>query len=159
MKTLRIRWQRLVDEKGQTCGRCGLTESAVEEAVKKLGSSLKGLGIEVVLEKRAIDPSEFSKDTLQSNRIWIDGTPIEEWLSAASGGSKCCTVCGESDCRTVTVDGRTYESIPAELIVKAGLLAGARLVSAKPGSPCCPPAEPTPKKKGCCPPELPSKRR
>jgi hypothetical protein len=151
MKLLQIRWQRLVDEKGQTCDRCGTTETMVEEAVNKLNSSLKGLGIDVVLEKSAISSSEFSKDTLQSNRIWIDGKPIEGWLSATSGQSKCCNVCGEADCRTVTVDGKTYEAIPSELIVKAGLLAGAELLQGKPVSSCCPPAEKPKGGSGCCP--------
>lgn len=152
MNVLRIRWQRLVDEKGRTCDRCGTTETTVEEAVNKLEGSLKGLGIDVALEKNAISPAEFSKDTLQSNRIWINGKPIEEWLSATSGQSKCCTVCGESDCRTVTVGGKTYEAIPTELIVKAGLLAAIELLHDKPVSPCCPPAEPPKGRSGCCPP-------
>lgn len=143
MNVLQIRWQRLLDEKGRTCDRCGTTETAVEEAVNKLKVSLKGLGIHVTLEKSAISPSEFSKDTLQSNRIWVNGKPIEEWLSATSGQSKCCTVCGESDCRTVTADGKTFEAIPSEMIVKAGLLAAVELLHAKPVSPCCPPAERT----------------
>jgi len=156
MNVLQIRWQRLLDEKGQTCDRCGTTEIMVEEAVNKLKGSLKGLGIDVVLEKSAISSSEFTKDTLQSNRIWVAEKPIEEWLSATTGQSKCCTVCGESDCRTVTVDGKTYEAIPSELIVKAGLLAGAQLLHGKPVSPCCPPAEPPKEGSGCCPPSSPS---
>jgi hypothetical protein len=155
MNVLKIRWQRLLDEKGQTCVRCGTTETMVEEAVNKLKGTLKGLGIDVVLEKSAINPSEFAKDTLESNRIWIDGKPIEDWLSATSGQSKCCTVCGESDCRTVTVGGKTYEAIPDELIVKAGLLAGAQLLHDKPVSPCCPPVEKPKRGSGCCPPSAP----
>jgi hypothetical protein len=138
MKTLQIRWQRLVDERGKTCDRCGATESEVEKAVQKLKTSLDGLGIAVTLEKEALGPSEFSKDTLQSNRIWIGGEPIEKWLSAESGKSKCCSTCGDADCRTLTVGGKTYEAIPSELIVKAGLLAGAKLLDTAPEGPCCP---------------------
>ena len=159
MKVLEIRWQRLLGEKGRTCERCGTTENMVEEAVNKLKGSLKGLGIDVVLEKSAISPFEFSKDTLQSNRIWINGKSIEEWLSAKSGQSKCCTVCGESDCRTVTVGGKTYEAIPSELIVKAGLMAAVELLHANPVSPCCPPAEPPKVGPGCCPPSSPSRTK
>jgi hypothetical protein len=150
MKTLEILWQRLVDERGQTCDRCGTTETAVEEAVQKLKCSLQGLEIDVVLEKKALTPSTFLEDPLESNRIWIAGEPIEEWLSATSGQSKCCSACGDSDCRTVTVDGETYEAIPAELIVKAGLLAGAQLLQSEPRSPCCSSAG-SPKSSGCCP--------
>lgn len=134
MKKLKIVWQRLVDERGQTCDRCGTTETAVKEAVQMLKRALKELGIDVVLEKKILRPSTFLKDPLESNRIWVAGKPIEKWLSATSGQSRCCSTCGDSDCRTVTVDGNTYEAIPAELIVKAGLLAGAQLLHGEPGA-------------------------
>lgn len=129
---LHIRWQRLVDEKGQTCGRCGTTETATEDAVKRLRRSLKQLDIAVALEKVAVSPSDFAKDPLQSNRIWIGGKPVEEWLQATIGKNQCGGPCGNSECRTITVDGKTYNAITTELIVKAGLLASAQLVSSKP---------------------------
>lgn len=159
MKTLQIRWQRLVDEKGQTCDRCGTTETAVDEAVQKLKRSLEALNIDVVLEKKALSASTFSKDPLQSNRIWIAEKPIEDWIQATMGKSPCCSTCGDSECRTVTVDGKTYEAIPSELIVKAGLLAGAQLLQGKPDSSCCPPAEPPKGGSGCCPPSSPSRTK
>lgn len=151
LKEVKILWQRLVDERGQTCDRCGTTETAVEEAVQKLKRSLKKLGIGVVLEKKTLSPSTFLKDPLESNRIWVAGEPIEKWLSATSGQSKCCSTCGDSDCRTVTVDGKAYEAIPAELIVKAGLLAGAQLLRSDPSGACCTPAESPKRSSGCCP--------
>jgi hypothetical protein len=151
MKVLQIRWQRLVNEQGQTCNRCGTTETAIEDALQKLKRSLKELGIDVVLEKKALSPSVFSKDPLQSNRIWIAGKPLEQWLSATTGQSQCCPTCGDSECRTVTVDGKTYEAIPAELILKAGLLAGAQLLHDEPRGICCPTAESPQEKSGCCP--------
>lgn len=150
MRTLNILWQRLVDERGQTCDRCGTTETAVEEAVQKLKRSLKELDINVVLEKKTLDQSTFLKDPLESNRIWIAGEPFEKWLSASTGQSKCCSTCGDSDCRTVMVDGKTYEAIPTELIVRAGLLAGAQLLHSEPCGSCCPPAESPKKISGCC---------
>jgi hypothetical protein len=151
MKKLKIVWQRLVDERGQTCVRCGTTETAVEEAVQQLKHSLQGLGIDVVLEKKRLGFSTFLKDPLESNRIWVAGEPIEKWLSATIGESKCCSTCGDSDCRTVTVDGNTYEAIPAELIIKAGLLAAAQLLHSEPSVLCCPPVESSKKSFGCCP--------
>ncbi|TAN36806.1 MAG: DUF2703 domain-containing protein [Verrucomicrobia bacterium] len=151
MKTLKIVWQRLVDERGKTCNRCGTTETAVEEAVQKLKRSLKELGIKVVLEKKTLRPSTFLKDPLESNRIWIAGEPIEQWLSATTNQSKCSSTCGDSDCRTVTIGGKTYEAIPAELIVKAGLLAGAQLLRGETPDACRPPAKSPEKNPGCCP--------
>ncbi len=150
-QVLQIRWQRLVDAKGQTCDRCGLTEKAAEEGVKKLRRSLKAVDIEVVLEKVAVSSAEFSKDPLESNRIWISGKPIEEWLGATIGKSRCSGPCGDAECRTITVDGRTYASIPSELIVKAGLLAGAQVVNSQPRNPWNPLGEWAPGPPACCP--------
>lgn len=135
MKTLPVRWQRLVDAAGATCPRCGATGDAVESAVEILGRALRELGIEVVLTTEALEPAAFAGAPLESNRIWIGGLPIEWWLSAGSGQSQCCSACGDAECRTVTVDGRTYEAIPVELILKAGLLAAARLLQPAPADP------------------------
>ena len=137
MKVLQVRWQRLVDATNQTCDRCGATGSAVEGAVAMLKRALQELGIEVVLKTEALSQATFAQDPLESNRIWIAGLPIEWWLSATNGKSQCCSACGDADCRTMTVDGKTYEAIPVELILKAGLLAAARLLQPDQPEGCC----------------------
>jgi RNA polymerase subunit RPABC4/transcription elongation factor Spt4 len=147
MKTLNIRWQRLLTEE-QTCPRCGSTEAEVEKAAAILKQSLAPLGIEVVLGKGELSVEEFKQATLLSNMIWLDGRLLEEWLGATTGQSECCDVCGPNDCRTVEVQGAVYETVTADLIVKAGLLAAAQLVDRQicdcsaaaiwPGGGCCP---------------------
>lgn len=127
MKTLSVKWQRLVDD-GQTCPRCGSTEEELGKAISSLEQSLAPLGIEVVLEKDELSVAEFKKDPLWSNRIWINGRLLEDWIGATSGQSPCCDVCGPSECRTVGIGGEVYESIPANLIVKAGLVAASGLI-------------------------------
>ncbi len=137
MKTLQISWQRLVDEQGETCERCGTTETAVEDAMQLLKQSVKGLGVDVVLEKSIIDNSAFKENPLESNRIWIGDKSLEDWLSATTSVSQCGTACGDSNCRTMVVDGKSFEAIPSELIVKAGLLASAQLLEAEAQSGGC----------------------
>ena len=127
MKTLIIRWQRLVNQAGKTCPRCTDTGDTVEVAYKKLKKSLVELGIEVELKKEILDFSIFIKDPLQSNRIWIAERPLEEWIGATVGKSQCCDVCGDSECRTISINQDTFENIPENLIIKAGLLAAAEL--------------------------------
>jgi len=151
MKALTIRWQRLVDDQGRTCDRCGATETAVEGAVHKLRRALKELDIDVVLEKHVVDPATFDEDPLQSNRIWIGCKPLEEWLSATTGQSQCCSTCGEAECRTVTVGGETFEAIPPQLIMKAVLMAGAQLLDAEFLEGCGPAACEPKDSGGCCP--------
>lgn len=115
-KTLKIEWQRLVDNK-KTCPRCGSTEQEFDKAIKKLSQ----LGVKVELKKKEISPAQFKKAPTESNRILIAGKPIEYWLSARTGKSPCCSACGDNECRTVEVEDQVFETIPAELIVKASL--------------------------------------
>jgi hypothetical protein len=128
MKTLIIRWQRLVSKAGQTCARCADTGKTVENAYYKLKKSLVELNIEVELKKETLDFSIFTKDPLQSNRIWIAGKPLEEWIGATVGASQCCDVCKDSECRTIAIDQNIFEIIPEKLIIKAALLAAAELL-------------------------------
>ena len=112
VKQLRIAWQRLVDAKGRTCDRCDATYEERRRAFDKLKEALRPLGIEPALEIREIDKKTFEAKPAESNRIWIAGRPMEEWLGARVGSSPCCSVCGESQCRTVQVGSTTHEAIP-----------------------------------------------
>lgn len=151
MKVLKIKWQRLVDEKGKTCSRCGATEKEVQKAFQSLKQSLAPLGIKVILEEKALDSAICAKDISQSNRIWISGRPLEEWLGAQVSKSPCEFCCADAgkevECRTVEVNRQVYEAIPSDLIIQAGLLAASELIkkdtsgSGKTKSkekPCCP---------------------
>lgn len=129
-KILTIKWQRLLYD-GQTCPRCGSTGDEVGKAVTTLRQALTPLGIVVVLEKGELSVAEFKQDPLRSNEIWIGGRLLEDWLGAQTGQSACCDVCGPNDCRTVNVAGESHEVVPAELIVRAGLLAAAQLFVGK----------------------------
>ncbi|HET7725108.1 MAG TPA: DUF2703 domain-containing protein [Propionibacteriaceae bacterium] len=128
MKELTVRWQRLVDG-GETCPRCGETGEELHRAVAALTASFAPLGISVRLEETAISTDEFEQAPLESNRILLDGRSVEDWLGGGTGQSVCCDVCGPHDCRTVTVDGVDYEAVPADLVVRAGLLAAASLLA------------------------------
>jgi hypothetical protein len=127
MPSLPIRWQRLVKD-GRTCIRCGNTEVEVRRATETLRAVLAPLGIEPQLEVADVDEATFAAGPLESNRIWIADRPMEDWLSGSIGSSRCCSVCGDSDCRTLEIQGTTFETIPERLIVKAGLLAAAELL-------------------------------
>ena len=126
-RPLAIVWQRLVSG-GQTCDRCAATQHAVEHAVHVLAQTLRPLGVEPHLEIRELDETSFQQDPSASNRIWIAGKPMEDWLGGTAGSSRCCSVCGDSECRTVEVGGSTYEAVPERLILRAALLAASELL-------------------------------
>lgn len=128
MKTLPIVWKRLVSE-GATCPRCNSTQQNVTAAVAKLRAALRPLGIEPVLDMQTLDDAAFRANPSESNRIWIGGRPMEDLLGARPGSSPCCEVCGGLPCRTMEVEGTTYEAIPADLIVRAGVVAAAKMIT------------------------------
>jgi hypothetical protein len=140
-RTVAIVWERLV-EGGETCPRCGTTGDEVNKAAEQLSVALGALGVAVTLEEKELTLAEFKADPSRSNRVWLNGRLLEDWLGGVTGASPCCDVCGDEECRTVDVAGTTYEAIPADLIVKAGLLAAAALPPAPPKNtltgPCCP---------------------
>ena len=140
-KTLTITWQRLVGESGDTCQRCGLTQKEVQKAFHILKQSFAPLGIELALQEKSLDPATFTQDVSQSNRIWLGGRPLEDWVDAGVGKSVCgsCPVeagCADNvECRTIKLAGRIYETIPADLIIRAALLAAFDVLSDAPTEP------------------------
>lgn len=130
LKPLPIVWQRLVRQ-GATCERCASTQHQVLDALAQLTPLLRPLGCEPVLEVRALEPMAFEADPSASNRIWIAGRPMEFWLGARSGSSPCCSVCGDLPCRTLEFEGRSFETVPRDLVVKAALAAARTIGVAK----------------------------
>ncbi|MCX8083567.1 MAG: DUF2703 domain-containing protein [Calditerrivibrio sp.] len=149
MKVLNIKWQRLLSE-GETCPRCALTEQEIKEAISVLKESLLPLGVDVVLQKGEISLEDFERDPLRSNQIWLNERLLEDWLGGTFGQSPCCDVCGPAECRTVEIDGYVYESIPAELIIKAGLFAASHIIAKGEKGQCCEINVPKRPNRSCC---------
>ncbi|HII39169.1 TPA: DUF2703 domain-containing protein [Candidatus Micrarchaeota archaeon] len=121
-RELNINWQRL-EIKGKTCPRCGSTETELEKAVTELRKRPELRGYEIRLKKTSMTKKKFDKNPLESNRIRINGSALDTLLNSKTGSSKCCGACGPTQCRTISVSGKTYETITANLIVKAALRA------------------------------------
>jgi len=123
---LEIVWQR-VTVGAETCERCGDTGDNVQRAVARLGELLAPRGIEVALTQKALPPLAVA----ESNRIFFDGAALEDLLGAEvvmNHCQSCCDLLGaQTDCRALRLEGREYEALPEELIVRAGLLAAKAL--------------------------------
>ncbi|MCS7254383.1 MAG: DUF2703 domain-containing protein [Armatimonadota bacterium] len=141
MLELVIRWTHLSVD-GETCSRCSETGKELAIAVEALRKTLSPLGIRVVFEEVEITNEEFSRNPLRSNEIWLNGKLLEEWLGARTTQTQCCNVCGDEECRALEVDGQLHEVITSELVIKAGLIAASKLISA---SGCCCSGQPS-----CC---------
>jgi hypothetical protein len=140
-KPLEITWQRYVDDTGGTCDRCGTTQAELSKAYEVLKESFAPENIDVVLKDRVLSADACARDLSQSNRIWVAGRPMEDWLGAEVGMSSCGGCClelargqagqgssPEASCRTIAYEGRVYEAIPSDLIVKAGFMAASEML-------------------------------
>lgn len=119
-KKLAIIWQRLISD-GSTCPRCGSTENELDRAVLQLKKKLNPLGIDVTLQKMEMTTEEFKKDPSKSNRILFNGRLLEDVVNAKTGSSQCCDVCGDAECRTLEYGNKSFETVPADIIIEAGL--------------------------------------
>jgi hypothetical protein len=132
-RKLEILWQR-VTVGAETCQRCGDTGESVRRAVALLRAELAPRGIEVALTERTLPP--LLPGVLdESNRVFFNGVPLEELLGAQNGKSHCPSCCdllgeqmnGQTDCRTLLVDGCEFEALPEEVLVRAGRMAAEQL--------------------------------
>ncbi len=130
MKRLEILWQRVTVD-GGTCQRCGDTGQSVRRMAETLRAELAPLDIEVVLTEKALPP--FAVE--ESNRVFFNGRAVEDILGerheVAVGMNHCQSCCdmlgGQTDCRTLCVDGQEHEALPEELLLRAGRLAASEL--------------------------------
>jgi hypothetical protein len=119
MAVLEIEWRHL-EKDGKTCDRCSNTGESVQTAYDMLVQQLRPEGWQVVVKETLLTADEIA----ESNAILLNGVPIEQLLPNARKTENCCASCGDllgapTLCRALIMDGRTYDAIPAALIVEA----------------------------------------
>ncbi|MHB8729656.1 MAG: DUF2703 domain-containing protein [Sulfuricaulis sp.] len=127
MKRLEIEWRHL-DKAGNTCARCSETGRTLDETVAQLARECAARGVQVIYRETRLSERELP----QSNMILFNGEPLESLLPGAAVSASDCPSCCEftgrpTACRTVELQGRTYEAIPAALVRAAACRA----------EPCC----------------------
>lgn len=123
MTKVTVEWQRLVDEKGETCDRCNKTYLNLEKVISLVKPFFENFGIDIEFSKKALSMDEFQKNPLLSNQIIIDGKPLEEILNLKVGQSSCCGPCGDNECRTIIDGSLEKEEVEERLILKSILKA------------------------------------
>lgn len=119
MINIRIEWQGLITENGETCDRCNQTFLNLEKVISVLKPAFEKLGIEINLDRKALSYDKFRKNPLVSNQIIIDGNPIESILNLGIGQSRCCGPCAGYDCRTLIFQNAEKEVVEERIILKA----------------------------------------
>jgi hypothetical protein len=130
--TLVIRWQHTVCQNENPCERCINTPLEIQRAYKDLKASLTGLGIVVTFEEKKMKEHD--------DHIFINDHDITDLLEGETIRTACLNCLDDKGdprtCNTLKLGDNTYEVIPAELIIKAGLVAASELVTPAPEPPC-----------------------
>ncbi len=131
-KSLIIRWQHTVCLSKNPCERCLMMPQEVQTAYEKLHSALAKLGIMVIFDEQT--------EAHAGDYIAINGAGLEHLLDGRPIRRQC-TSCPSIDGKAkeynaLELDGTIYEVIPADLIIRAGLIAASDLFTAEPLTPC-----------------------
>lgn len=89
----------------------------MRQVVRELNTACGKNGARFRLKTTRLGPARLA----ESNVILIDGKPLEQLVPGARVKRTDCPSCGEisgkpATCRALALGGRTYESIPADLI-------------------------------------------
>lgn len=119
MKTLSIEWKH-IDRDGRTCSRCADTGASTRKAVRQLNQRCRTDGVKVKFRETKLPASRIK----ESNAILLNGVPLEKMLAKTKAGQDRCGSCSdlletETQCRTVSHNGKTLEAIPSDLIFQA----------------------------------------
>lgn len=120
MKTLEIEWRHLEKDE-DTCIRCSDTGEALNEVISKIAYECRPHGWEIIFKESKLT----EKDVSESNLILFNGEPIESVLPEAKVSESSCKSCSKlisepsTSCRTLEVEGRSYEGIPSSIIRQA----------------------------------------
>ena len=120
MEKLEIEWRHF-DKEGNTCIRCSDTGQTLNEVLTELAEECRPFDWDIKFKETKLSEKEIS----ESNIILLNGIPIEKILQNASVGESpclsCCELTGNSstNCRTIEFDGKSYDSIPSNLIRQA----------------------------------------
>jgi hypothetical protein len=127
--TVVLEWQRSGSEACLACAKCGVNESAVQQACSELKAKLAAKGIAVTFVERKPEPNMSGP-----SQMWVCDVPLETWLGGSIATQPCCAEGSGPDARQIfhralEVDGQSYSVIPADLMVRAGLSAADELLA------------------------------
>lgn len=119
MQTVVIGWEHL-DVDGQTCERCSDTGALLHALVRDLNALCEPRRVRVVLHESLLSPARLA----DSNRITVDGRPLDQLLPGVRVASSECPSCGalldaKVQCRTVTHHNASHAVPPPWMIRQA----------------------------------------
>ncbi len=125
--TIVLEWQPPASEVCRQCQQCGVGDQEVQRAFLMLKERLaeKGFDIQVV-EKKGAAPLP------NTCGMKVCDVPLEVWLDARTEATPCQGAADKGDPdgmrRTIRVGNQGFATVPADLMVRAGLMAADHMI-------------------------------
>ena len=118
MKELKIEWKHY-DKEGETCTRCNSTGNNIQKAIKVISRDSRFDKAKITFKETKLRAEEMP----ESNSVFINGEAIEDILRATASENYChscsCLAGAGTNCRTIELNGKSFEDIPENLILQA----------------------------------------
>ncbi len=139
-KNLNVEWLHVGADVTHTCERCSATGTTLAAVIKEMEPDLAGKGIQIIYKETVLPFEKLP----ESNKVLINGRPLEKYLTNARVVQTCCESCaciGEQDfaeCRAIQTPDELFESLPADLIRRVLMIAADQMdEQTGPSEGCC----------------------
>jgi hypothetical protein len=122
----------------KTCDPVVRTRETLKTLLEQMGPKMEKIGFQVVMKEE--DLSDTVKDermnmiTLACPDLDFGETPLEEIIGAEAAQEAC--PCGDGTCRTLKVEGHSYQAVPPGLITDGLLRVAFSAMEAMAGGGC-----------------------
>lgn len=118
-----MEWQRGAADACQHCDACGVSGDEIRAAAAQLRAKLAAKNVRVQVVERSASDGPPARPSV--SRMWVCDIPLETWLGARAATTSCTEAKSAAAVRpAIYLDDKSYSVIPAELMVKAGVMAG-----------------------------------
>jgi len=123
-----------------TCDPVVETRKTIETLLRQMGPKMEKIGFQVtVREEPAAGKEDAESDrtnliTLACPELGLEETPLEDLIGAESKMEACS--CGEGQCRSISLEGQSYQAIPPGLITDGMLRVAFSAMEAMAGGGC-----------------------
>ena len=129
-KEVVVAWNKCVDKDAKPINCCGISEEQLKKAITMMEES----GVKVALKVQQMTMDAEHKSCSAMPKATFNGKTMAELLNGEQVMAKCSKACaghegGKAECEMLKIGDKTYETIPAEMIAKAGILASGMEVS------------------------------
>ncbi len=122
----------------KTCDPVVKTRETLKTLLEQMGPKMEKIGFQVVMKEEDLSDTKYDERknliTLACPELDFGETPLEEIIGAEAVEEACS--CGDGTCRSLRVEGQSYQAVPPGLITDGMLRVAFSAMEALAGGGC-----------------------